>query len=93
MILGESTNQNAHQVADDLLRQVAIIEEHVAYLREVASRVRSMEQRFSLSSDQIHAAIDAGALEETNDVCNWIMDYELLRQSGLAEIERPARVE
>ena len=44
------------------------------------ARVVAYEQRFGMSSDQVHAAIDRGALEDTPEVCEWIIDYELLQR-------------
>ena len=51
-----------------------------AYLAELRANLKQYEERFGFSSDHIHDAIDAGELVEDLDVCNWIFDYELLRE-------------
>ena len=50
-----------------------------AYLAELRACVKHYEERYGMSSDRVHDAIDAGELIEDLDVCNWIFDYELLR--------------
>jgi hypothetical protein len=50
-----------------------------AYLAELRANVKQYEERYGMPSDRIHDAIDAGELVEDLDVCNWIFDYELLR--------------
>lgn len=55
-------------------------EAQAAYLAELRANVKQYEERFGISSDRIHDAIDAGELVEDLDVCNWIFDYELLRE-------------
>jgi hypothetical protein len=53
-------------------------ERQAAYLADLRASVKQYEERYGMSSDRIHDAIDAGELVEDLDVCNWIFDYELL---------------
>lgn len=61
--------------------------EHTAVVRsderraELKSRIKQYEEKYKIKSRSIHAAIDRGELKETQDVCRWIMDYELLRRA------------
>jgi hypothetical protein len=54
-------------------------EAQAAYLAELRARVKHCEQRYGMSSERIHDAIDAGELVEDLDVCNWIFAHDLLR--------------
>lgn len=54
-------------------------EAQAAYLAELRASVKRYEARYGMASERIHDAIDAGLLVEDLDVCNWIFDYELLR--------------
>lgn len=45
----------------------------------IERRIREYEDRYGIATDEVHAAIDAGRLDETLEVCNWIMDAKLLR--------------
>ena len=49
-------------------------------LGEIRESVKQYEQRYGLSSDCVHNAIDAGELTEDLDVCDWIFQYNLLRR-------------
>jgi uncharacterized membrane protein len=51
-------------------------------LELIRARVRQFERRYNVASDDLHGAIDAGKLEETADVCQWILDYNLLLRAG-----------
>jgi hypothetical protein len=48
-------------------------------LAEIRKSVKQYEQRYGMSSDCVHDAIDAGELVEDQDVCHWIFQYDLLR--------------
>ncbi len=54
-------------------------EAQAAYLAELRANVKQYEERYGMPSERIHVAIDAGELVEDLDVCNWIFDYDLLR--------------
>ena len=81
MILRNHGQMTPEQLAEELLRQSHVPGRHSAYLATLEVRVAMAERRYNLASDQIHAAIDAGKLEETLEVCNWIIDYDLLERS------------
>jgi len=59
-------------------------EKHAELRAELEARVRDREAQYGIASSEVHAAIDDGRLIETEDVCDWIMDYELL-------IRKPSR--
>lgn len=43
------------------------------------ARIAERERRYGIASCRVHDAIDAGEIEEREDVCDWIMDCDLLR--------------
>lgn len=81
MILRDHGQMEPEQLARELLCQSDVLRRHAAQIATLEARVALAECRYNLSSDQIHAAIDAGTLEETPDVCNWIIDHDLLERS------------
>ncbi len=83
MILRDHGPMETEHLAQELLRQSDVLRQYSAHIARLEARVAAAERRYNLSSDQIHAAIDAGTLEETLDVCNWILDYDLLERSRL----------
>jgi hypothetical protein len=83
MILRDHGQMEPAQLAEELLRQSDVLRRHSAHIATLEARVAEAESRYNISSDQIHAAIDDGTLEETAEVCNWIIDYDLLKRSRL----------
>jgi hypothetical protein len=57
--------------ATDPQRQVDLIERKRAAIRE-------MEEKYGITSADVHNAIDEGRIEETYDVTMWLMDIHLL---------------
>ncbi len=74
-------------LANELLRQRAALVKSDQRRAELAARVEGYEQRYGIKSRALHAAIDRGELKETQEVCRWIIDYDLLRRTK----DRPAR--
>ena len=66
--------------AEDLLRELALLRQIADRREALRRRVAAYEARYQIRSDDVHAAIDSGRLIETEEVCDWIMDYELLRR-------------
>lgn len=50
------------------------------YREELATRIADYERRYGVPSDAVHAAIDRGELVETHEVCEWLMDVDLLQR-------------
>jgi hypothetical protein len=69
------------ELAEQLLGDAMVIGRFVESTRELQVNIRAYEERFGISSEDIHAAIEDGRLVETEDVCDWIMDYELLKRA------------
>lgn len=47
----------------------------ITVLRETVKRY---EERYNLPSDRLHAALAAGEITETLDVCDWLIHYDML---------------
>lgn len=47
---------------------------------DLERRIAAYEARFGIESDHLAAAIDRGDLDESLDICNWLMDLALLRR-------------
>ena len=45
------------------------------------SRVLAYEEQFGIPSSDVHDAIEDGRLQETLEVCEWIIDFERLDPS------------
>lgn len=69
------------RLASDLLRQRAALARSAQRRAELAAQVGEYERRHGIKSRSIHAAIERGDLKETQEVCRWIMDYDLLRRT------------
>jgi hypothetical protein len=48
------------------------------FLLELRRSLKQYEDRYNLPSDRLHAALAAGDLTETLDVCDWLIQYSLL---------------
>lgn len=71
---------DSESLANELLRERETIARYFSETRELRARVIAYEARYSLKSDEIHQAIEEGRLQETEEVCDWIIDYEALRK-------------
>lgn len=69
------------ELANDLLCQRAALVKSAQRRAELAASVKRYEQGYGIKSRSIHAAINRGDLQETHEVCRWIMDYDLLRRT------------
>lgn len=85
MILRDHGPLDPKNIAAELLRQRDTLRQHRAVIGAVQARVTEYEARFSLPSSEVHGAIDHDTLRETDDVCDWIIDSDLLRRAHEAE--------
>lgn len=69
------------ELAKRLLAERDAIANFVATVEALEASVEAMEARYGIASADIHAAIESGQLTETQEVCNWLMDYELLSRA------------
>jgi hypothetical protein len=77
--LSGRTGAEVEQLIAELLEQRNNVEAQQQILAEVRESVRQYEERYGMSSECIHAAIDAGDLIEDQDVGHWIFSYDLLQ--------------
>lgn len=68
-------------IARDLLRQTQTARPCDEQVARLQSRIEANERRYDISSSMIHQAIESGTLSETPEVCDWIMDVELLKRA------------
>lgn len=71
-------------LANELLRERDTIARYVSEMKTLRARVAGYEARYGIKSDEIHQAIEDGRLRETEEVCDWIFDYDLLRERDAA---------
>jgi hypothetical protein len=70
--------QEARDTSKHLLDGCSAIRHYQDRLCELKDSVARYEERFGIPSNQIHDAIENNTLIETEEVCDWIMAYELL---------------
>jgi len=75
-----NVDEHVEQLLKELSEQIHDVEHQAAMLAEIRESVKQYEQRYGMSSDCVHQAIDAGELVEDLDVCDWIFQYNLLRR-------------
>ena len=56
-----------------VLSDKALERNHKMLLETTERKVAAFEAQFGLHSDQVKAAIDAGVLEETDEVTSWLI--------------------
>jgi hypothetical protein len=67
-------------LADTLAQQRRILQDHYEVLRALRTRIAENEVRYGIPASDVHQAIDDGRLEETHDVCKWLIDIDLLER-------------
>ena len=81
MVLTNPVTPTAKELADRLLAEQDVIRRYVEELAALRSRVLAYEEQFGIPSSEVHEAIEDGRLVETLEVCEWIMDFEILQWS------------
>lgn len=80
MLLMEQRAGEPDRLARDLLREQALLIERHQRISALQTRIAEYERRFGIASSHVHDAIDEGTLAESADVCDWLMDYEMLQR-------------
>lgn len=80
MAIQKAEQLTAEQHAEALLRQRAVLVGSVQRRAELEDRVKHFERQYGVPSSAVHAAIERGELKETQEVCRWILDYDLLER-------------
>lgn len=81
MVLTNPTTPTAKALADQLLAERDVIERYFQQRNALQSRVRAYEEKFGISSTEVHEAIESGQLQETLEVTKWIIDFERLSRA------------
>lgn len=66
---------------NELLRQRTDSVRSHLHQAKIAARIKGYEDQYGIKSDAIHGAIERGQLKETQEVCRWIIDYDLLSRT------------
>jgi predicted transcriptional regulator len=80
MVALNQTNLTPKQLADQLLAEMAVIEKYHESVRELEAQVLAYEQKYGMPTSEVHDAIEDGRLVETEEVCDWILDSEMLER-------------
>ncbi len=67
------------ELVDELLSQRAVLQSFANNRAMLMQEVRAYEKKYNRSSEDVHAAIDRGELEETNEIADWLIAYESLK--------------
>lgn len=51
--------------------------DRAGHRHELRNRIEGYEKKFGMKSHEVHRAIDQGRLEEDQEVCHWLIDYDL----------------
>ena len=78
MVALDQTNLTPKQLADQLLAEMAVIEKYHESVRELEAQVLAYEQKYGMPTSEVHDAIEDGRLIETLEVCEWLMDADML---------------
>ncbi len=81
MVVQERPTANIKQITRDLLQQRHTLARSEKRQLELATQIKMYETKYGIKSRSIHAAIERGHLRETQEVCRWIMDYDLLKRT------------
>jgi len=81
VILNDRKRRSSAELSDELVRQITVLRQHSQHVSMLETRIAAYEQQFNIPSSLIHEAINDGRLTETSEVCDWIMDVELLERA------------
>lgn len=75
MALVKPRKIDADQIVADLLAQRPEPADKAEVLNGLRELLKPYEERYNLPSDRLFAAVAAGELTETLDVCDWMIHY------------------
>ena len=75
MALVKSRKADADAIVADLLARRPEASDKTEVLNELRKILKPYEDRYNLPSDRLFAAVAAGELAETLDVCDWMIHY------------------
>ena len=78
MATKSSCRTTTDQSSNDLLAQRPLASDDVRAVIELRRSVKSYEDRYNMPSDRLQAALAAGDISETLDVCDWLIQYSML---------------
>lgn len=78
MALRSSCRTDDDQSPNDLLAQRPHESDNARVVSELRRSVKRYEDRYNLPSDLLQAALTAGEISETLDVCDWLIQYSML---------------
>ncbi len=81
MVAVRSHRLTAKQQAEKLLHERDTIADFVAILERLQVAIQNQEERYGIPSEDLSEAIENGRIEETEDVCDWLIDFELLQRA------------
>ena len=83
MLAGRESDEHRSpgDLAEQLLAERDVIANFVSLVEALEATVRDRERLYGIESSELSAAIEDGRISETADVCNWLLDYELLRRA------------
>jgi hypothetical protein len=83
----ESKHSTARE-ADAIRSRMNDPQANDSFLATMKTRVARFEAAYNLKSSELHDAIDDGRLEESSEVCAWLIDYDVVRRAESGADER-----
>lgn len=78
MVALDFKNSTPQEIAEQLLAEQAVIERYLDSVSALEAQILAYEQKYGIPSSEVHEAIESGQLRETLEVCNWLLDIEML---------------
>jgi hypothetical protein len=78
MALPKPGQSKSERSIEEFLARRPNAAESAAAIAELRETVKRYEERYNLPSDRLHAAVAAGEISETLDVCDWLIHYDML---------------
>lgn len=68
------------ELASELLHERDVITRYIENAQELVDTIKAFERQYEMSSEVMMQRLDAGDLDETNDIVDWVMIYERYRR-------------
>ncbi len=81
MVVANRELPTSKQLADQLLTERSAIANFIVVVERLQSKIHDYETRYEIDSADVPAAIEDGRLTESSEVCDWLLDFELLQRA------------
>jgi hypothetical protein len=74
------SNDRTEALIESVKQQRTVLADAARRRSDLERRIDHYERKYGVASNALRTEIHAGRMRETQEVCHWLIDYDLLRR-------------